>query len=95
MAYPLFFGFDRFFHFLTAKIKKEETNPMRNLKKFLALVLAMMMVFSLMITVNAAKLDDFTDSESVNPKYAEAVDVLTQLGIFKGQGNKTWPPKRS
>ena len=39
---------------MTENIKKEETNPMRNLKKFLALVLAMMMVFSLMVTVNAA-----------------------------------------
>ena len=36
---------------------------MRSLKKFLALMLAMMMVLSLMITVNAS---NFTDAAKVN-----------------------------
>ena len=51
---------------------------MRNLKKFLALVLAMMMVFSLMITVNAA-----TSSDT---KYANAYNVLGRYGVVKGTG---------
>ena len=51
---------------------------MRNLKKFLALVLAMMMVFSLMITVNAA-----TSSDT---KYATAYNVLGRYGVVKGTG---------
>ncbi len=58
---------------------------MRNLKKFLALVLAMMMVMSLMLTVNAAKTPaEFSDSSKVNSTYAEAVNVLSALGVVKG-----------
>ena len=62
---------------------------MRNLKKFLALVLAMMMTLSLMVTVNAAS--DFTDSEKINDKFSEAVQVLEGIGVFKGYevGDKT------
>ena len=56
---------------------------MRNLKKFLALVLAMMMTLSLMITVNASSFDD---DEDITKVYAEAVDVLTELGVIKGYG---------
>ena len=59
---------------------------MRNLKKFLALVLAMMMTLSLMVTVNAASPVAFKDDEDISPTYAEAVDVLSALGIVKGQG---------
>ena len=36
---------------------------MRNLKKFLALVLALMMTMSLMVTVNASNLDSWSDGE--------------------------------
>ncbi len=57
---------------------------MRNLKKFLALVLAMMMVMSLMLTVNATS---FEDDDKVETKFAEAVDVLTGIGIIKGFDN--------
>ena len=66
---------------------------MRNLKKFLALVLAMMMVFSLMITVNAASWTDWTsspdgtgfaDDGSIPASYDEAVQVLSELGVFQG-----------
>ena len=64
---------------------------MRNLKKFLALVLAMMMVFSMMVTVNAASLDGYSDSSSVDSKYALAVDILSQIGIFRGTDGKFNP----
>ena len=65
---------------------------MRNLKKFLALVLAMMMAMSLMITANAANEADnatnvYPDGDSVNPAFAEAVDVLSGMGVFKGRDN--------
>ncbi len=56
---------------------------MRNLKKFLALVLAMMMTLSLMVTVNASS---FKDDDDITKVYAEAIDVLTELGVVKGYG---------
>ncbi len=58
---------------------------MRNLKKFLALVMAMVMTLSLMVTVNAATSNVvYSDSASVTPAFAEAVDVLSGMGVFKG-----------
>lgn len=57
---------------------------MRNLKKFLALVLAMLMTFSLMLTVNAASPVDFPDGEKITAAYQEAVDVLSALKVVKG-----------
>ena len=56
---------------------------MRNLKKFLALVLAMMMTLSLMVTVNASS---FKDDDDITAVYGEAIDVLTELGVIKGYG---------
>ena len=64
---------------------------MRNLKKFLALVLAMMMVFSLMVTVNAAA--DYTDRDQVSDTYQEAVDVTDALDIFRGRDGNTFQPQ--
>ena len=63
---------------------------MRNLKKFLALVLAMMMVFSLMVTVNAASYADVTDSN----KYIEAIKVLSGIKVFTGYEDGTFHPDR-
>lgn len=57
---------------------------MRNLKKFLALVLALMMVMSVMVTVSAAA--DYTDEGDIKAKYSEAIDVMTALGVFQGRG---------
>ena len=59
---------------------------MRNLKKFLALVLAMMMAMSLMVTVNAASGKDFADVNKINSKYTEAIEVLNALGVITGYG---------
>lgn len=64
---------------------------MRNLKKFLALVLAMMMTFSLMITVNAAS--KFSDADSITTEFDEAIKVLEGLKVFEGYPDKTFKPK--
>ena len=64
---------------------------MRNLKKFLALVLAMMMTLSLMVTVNAAS--DFTDKDSITENFAEGVEVLKGMGVFEGYPDGSFGPK--
>lgn len=62
---------------------------MRNLKKFLALVLALVMAFSMMLTVNAANEADngsnkYGDKSTIAPEFLEAVDVLNGMGIMTG-----------
>ncbi len=73
---------------------------MRNLKKFLALVLAMVMAMSLMVTANAATKSSWFPNEEINPNLVEAVDVLAGLKVFQGQnvtgaagGDKVFAPK--
>ena len=66
---------------------------MRNLKKFLALVLAMMMTLSLMVTVNAAADSDFTDKDSITENFAEGVEVLKGMGVFEGYPDGSFGPK--
>ena len=61
---------------------------MRNLKKILALVLALVMSFSLMATANA-----FTDSDKINGTYEEAVEVLSALKVFQGYENGSFVPQ--
>lgn len=69
---------------------------MRNLKKFLALILAFMMAFSLMVTVNAANITaTFDDADSVNDAFTEAVDVLNGMKVFEGYADKTFKPRNS
>ena len=65
---------------------------MRNLKKILALVLALMMALSVMVFASA-EFEDYTDHETVNPQYAEAVNVLVDMGIIVGRGNMEIQPK--
>ena len=59
---------------------------MRNLKKILALVLALMMVLSVMVTASAS----FDDAESIT--YTEAVDVMVAAGVLNGMGDGTFAP---
>ncbi len=61
---------------------------MRNLKKFLALVLAMIMVMSASAMVSA----DFTDVAGSN--YEEAINDLTVKGIIQGMTETTFGPKQ-
>ena len=53
------------------------------MKKFLSLMLAMIMVMSL-VTVGAGAAD-FTDEETI--QYNEAVAVMSELGILTGTKN--------
>ena len=52
---------------------------MRNLKKILALALALVMAMSLMTVANAA---NFSDSADIS--YKEAVDVMVGIGVIDG-----------
>ena len=62
---------------------------MRNLKKILALVLALVMSMSLLATANAS----FSDKDKIDPTYAEAVEVLNGLNVFKGRTDGNFDPK--
>jgi len=59
------------------------------MKKFLSLVLALVMAMSL-VTVSASAAD-FTDEASIDPIYAEAVDVISALGIVSGNNGAFMP----
>ncbi len=59
------------------------------MKKLLALVLAMVMVLSLCVTSNAA----FDDAADVD--YKEAVDVLSAVGVFVGDGSGNFYPDQN
>jgi len=67
---------------------------MRNLKKILALVLALMMVVSMMVTASATS---FVDDADINDKYYEAVSVLSGIGVIRGvenaDGSYSFQPK--
>jgi membrane-associated protease RseP (regulator of RpoE activity) len=61
---------------------------MKNLKKALALVLAIALCFSLVTVAGAAtNYDDYADASTVTEANAEAVDVVTGLGIIEGKEN--------
>ena len=59
---------------------------MRNLKKLLALTLALAMAFSLMLGASAAdvKFEDYPDKDSITAEFTEGVQVLTGLKVFQG-----------
>ena len=63
---------------------------MRNLKKILALVLALIMSLSLMATASAT---DFKDDANVGETYRVAVDVLSDLSVFGGDQNGNFNPQ--
>lgn len=68
---------------------------MRNLKKFLALAMAMVMSLSLMATVNAADTVNlkFPDASSITSNYETAVAVLNGINVFKGRDTGNFDPK--
>ena len=62
---------------------------MKNLKKSLALVLAIALVFSLVVFANA----EFTDAEDINPKFTDAVGVMNGLEIIQGYDTGAFGPQ--
>lgn len=64
---------------------------MKNLKKVLAVVLAVAMAFSLMAVASAKQIGDYSDTSDV--KYKEAVDLISGLGIMTGTSETTFDPK--
>ncbi len=62
---------------------------MRNLKKILALVLALIMSLSLMATASAT---EFPDDGDINDTYRVAVEVLSGLNVFAGDQNGKFNP---
>ena len=68
---------------------------MRNLKKILALVLALMMTVSLMVVASAASYDDYSDKEQIDETYAEAVEVLAGIGMYQGDTEGTFRPQEN
>ena len=64
---------------------------MRNLKKILALVLALVMSFSVMTVSSAA----FKDEADIAADYAESVEVLNAIGVFRGDENGKFNPQKS
>ncbi len=57
---------------------------MRNLKKSLALILALVMVLGLCV-INAGAV--FGDEDAIDEDYAPAVDMMSGMGILKGDDN--------
>lgn len=57
---------------------------MRNFKKFLTLVLAVMMVVSAMSFTTSAAVTNFEDVDADNETLVKAVDLLEYMGITKG-----------
>lgn len=60
---------------------------MRNLKKILSLVLALMMVLSIMVTASAA----YDDADQIADKHVQAVEVMSALEILLGKGDNFDP----
>jgi hypothetical protein len=71
---------------------KEEHTNMKTLKKTLCLVLALVMALSLLAVGGFAanNLDDYKDADSI--QYAEAVDVLSGVGIIAGYDTGDFQP---
>ena len=60
---------------------------MRNLKKILALVLALVMSLSLVTIANAV---DFKDADEID--YEEAVAVMSAIGVIEGMDDGNFDP---
>ena len=62
------------------------------MKKFLSLVLALVMAMSLVTVSAGAK--DFNDSDKISDvAYEEAVNVMSEMGIIDGYGDGNFQPQ--
>ena len=61
------------------------------MKKLLAMVLALVMTLSLAVSASAA----FKDVKDIDETYAEAVEVLTGMKVFKGYEDGSFLPKNA
>jgi hypothetical protein len=64
---------------------------MRNLKRVLALALALVMTLGLMVITGSAA--SYPDQEQISDRFEEAITVLTELGVFRGKGDGSFAPK--
>ena len=69
---------------------KEEFQRMKKLTKTLSLVLVIAMIVSLCVVGVSAK--TFKDSDKISESYAEAVDVMSGVGIIDGMTDGTFTP---
>ncbi len=64
---------------------------MRNLKRVLALALALVMVIGMMVM--GASAASYTDADSITDNYSVAVDVMSGVGMFEGNEGNFMPSK--
>lgn len=63
---------------------------MRNLKRVLALALALVMTLGLLIIGSSAA--SYTDAAQIDDDYADAIEVLTGMGVFQGMEGNAFSP---
>ena len=64
---------------------------MKNLKKLLSVVLAIVLAFCLVVPASAANVSDYPDADDVT--YTEAVDLFTALGFLQGRDTGKFDPQ--
>lgn len=62
---------------------------MNFVKKFIALLMVVLMIFSLITTTNAAV--NYSDNDLINDNYKTAVDVMSAIGVFEGDNGNLYP----
>lgn len=66
---------------------------MKNLKKVLALTLAVAMVFAMVVSASAATFNDYSDKSDVTN--VDAVSMLTELSVLKGYPDGSFKPTQT
>jgi hypothetical protein len=66
---------------------------MKVYSRILSLALVFALAFGLVVTAGAKTASDYPDKDSITPQYAEAVDVLTALGVFQGDESGNLGPQ--